>query len=269
MAFRKEKYSVTLLKGDGIGPEVIDATTTVVDTALNRFGGGLAYRPFHAGANYYAQTGYDLEPGAEKSIEQTDAILLGAIGLPDVRDKNGTEISPHLRIREQLGLYAGVRPVKAYANGPQMLADERASQIDLVILRESSEGLFYTAAVHDRNLVCNDHEVTETLRITRSTTEKLHDFAFKLARRRQEKKGRSANALVSCVDKANVFRSMAFFRQIFKERAKAHPDIDVSFHYVDALALDLIRRPWDFDVLVMENMFGDIMSDLAGGLVGG
>jgi 3-isopropylmalate dehydrogenase len=207
-----------------------------------------------------------MAPGAEEAAASADAIFLGAIGLPEVRHDDGTEISPHLRLRENLQLYAGVRPVRAYPNAPQRLADPRAAEIDLVILRESTEGLFYSAAAHDRSLVANDEEVQDVLRITRATTEKLHDFAFRLARKR---KTRGGQGRVTCVDKANVFRSMAFFRQIFDERRQDFGDIDTGYAYVDAQALDLIRRPWEFDVLVMENMFGDILSDLAGGLVGG
>jgi 3-isopropylmalate dehydrogenase len=104
------------------------------------------------------------------------------------------------------------------------------------------------------------------LRITRATTEKLHRFGFELARKR---KARGAEGKLTCVDKANVFTSMAFFRQIYTEIAVDFPDVKTDFNYVDAQALDFIRRPWDFDVLVTENMFGDILSDLAGGLVGG
>ena len=163
-------------------------------------------------------------------------------------------------------LYAGVRPIKAYPNAPQRLADPEAANIDLIVLRESTEGLFYSAAAHNRSPVVTDDEVQDILRITRTTTEKLHDFAFRLARKRKERGGKG---LVTCVDKANVFRSMAFFRKIFDERAQQFQDIEVGYNYVDATALDLIRHPWQFDVLVMENMFGDIISDLAGGLVGG
>jgi 3-isopropylmalate dehydrogenase len=159
-----------------------------------------------------------------------------------------------------------VRPVKAYPNIPQRLADPRAAGIDCVILRESTEGLFYSAATHERSQIIGDEEVRDTLSITRRTSEKLHDFAFRLARKR---KARGGQGRVTCVDKANVFHSMAFFRKIFDERAAAFPDIEASHNYVDAQALDLIRKPWEFDVLVMENMFGDILSDLGGALVGG
>lgn len=126
--------------------------------------------------------------------------------------------------------------------------------------------MFYTAAVHNRCPVETDQEVQDVMRVTRHTTEKLHDFAFKLANKRKQ---RGTSGLLTCVDKANVFKSMAFFRQIFDERHAKFPDTQVSYNYVDAQALDLIRQPWNFDVLVMENIFGDILSDLAGGLVGG
>ncbi len=256
-----------MIPGDGIGIDVTAAALAVVEAARRRVGGfQLNFEHLQGGAGYYQETGQNLAHGAEKAAGAADAIFIGAIGLPSVRYEDGTEISPHLRLRDMFGLYAGMRPVKAYPNIPQRLADPRAAEIDMVILRESTEGLFYSAAVHDRCPVETDDEVQDVLRITRPTTEKLHDFAFKLA---QKRKARGGKGMVTCVDKANVFRSMAFFRKIFDERATKFPDVEISYSYVDAQALDFIRRPWDFDVLVMENMFGDILSDMAGGLVGG
>lgn len=259
--------SIALIKGDGIGVEVSDAALQVMAALQDVIGGyKLEYRAFRAGADYYRETGLDIEPGAEQAVGEFDAIFLGGIGLPSVRHADGTEISPHLRLRDRYGLYAGVRPVKAYPNIPPRLADVRAAKLDLVILRESTEGMFYSAAVHGRAEVIGDSEVRETLRITRATTEKLHRYAFRLA---QKRKARGGLGRVTCVDKANVFTSMAFFRKIFDEIAPEFPDITANHNYVDAQALDLIRQPWEFDVLVMENMYGDIFSDLAGGLVGG
>ena len=261
------KAEIAVIRGDGIGVDVTDATLAVVSAAMARCGlPGLSEVTIAAGAGYFAQTGRDIEDCGEERAGEADAIFLGAIGLPSVRHADGTEISPHLRLRDRFGLYAGVRPVKAYPNAPQRLADPRAAGIDLVILRESTEGLFYSAAVHGRSQIIGDEEVRDTLRITRPTTERLHRFGFRLAERRR---ARGRPGLLTCVDKANVFASMAFFRKIFDEIRPEFPDINVGYNYVDAQALDLIRRPWDFDVLVMENMFGDILSDLAGGLVGG
>jgi len=258
---------IALIKGDGIGIDVTDATTAIVDEAVKRTGlPPLSYVPVAAGAGYFKETGQDIEPGGEERAGEMDAIFLGAIGLPSVRHADGTEISPHLRLRDRYGLYAGVRPVKAYPNAPQRLADPRAANIDMIILRESTEGLFYSAAAHGRAQIIGDQEVRDTMRITRATTEKLHHFGFKLAQKRRD---RGFAGRLTCVDKANVFASMAFFRKIYDEIAPSYPTIKTGYNYVDAQALNLIRNPWDYDVMVMENMFGDILSDLAGGLVGG
>ena len=160
--------------------------------------------------------------------------------------------------------------MRAYPNAPQRLADPRAAGLDLVIIRESTEGQFYRAAVHDRSPVEGDpaapDAVSDIMRIRGDTTRKPHEFAFRLAARR---KARGKAGRLTCVDKANVFRSQAFFRTLFDETAARHPGIETSYSYVDAMALNMVRQPWEFDVMVMENMFGDILSDLAGGLVGG
>lgn len=261
-------FQIAVIKGDGIGADVTEAALAVIEAARAVTGGfRIAEREVKAGAAYFKETGRDIESGGEEVADSADAILLGAIGLPSVRHGDGTEISPHLRLREQFGLYAGVRPVRAYATTPQRLSDPQARNIDLVILRESTEGLFWSAAAHQgRGSTLSDTEATDTLRITRATTEKLHRFGFKLARTRKE---RGKQGTITCVDKANVFRSMAFFRGIFDEVAKDFPDVATGYNYVDAQALDCIRQPWNFDVMVMENMFGDILSDLTAALVGG
>jgi 3-isopropylmalate dehydrogenase len=265
--YMSQSIQVALIKGDGIGVDVSDAALALLDAVLQKTGQTrINYREIAAGAGYFSETGRDIEAGGEEAAGRADAIFLGAIGLPSIRHADGTEISPHLRLRNIYQLFAGVRPVRAYPNAPQRLADPRAGDIDLVILRESTEGLFYSAAVHGRSEVIDDQEVRDVLRITRSTTEKLHRFGFELARKRKQ---RGSPGKLTCVDKANVFVSMAFFRQIYDEIAPDYADITTDYNYVDAQALDLIRRPWEFDVLVTENMFGDILSDLAGGLVGG
>ncbi len=262
-----QSFTIAVIAGDGIGTEVTQATLAVIDAVEKKIGGfALHYDEIHAGAAYYTDTGQDIEDDGEAAAGRADAIFLGAIGLPAVRAADGTEIAPHLRLRERYELYAGVRPVKAYRGGPRILLDERASGIDMVIIRECTEGLFYTAAVHDRSPKTNGDEAREVLRITRSVTQRLSDFAFKLAQRRKQS-GRPGK--LTCVDKANVFQAYAFFRKVFDERAAAFSDIVTDHAYIDAMALNLVKKPWESDVLVMENMFGDILSDLAGGLVGG
>jgi len=194
---------------------------------------------------------------------RADAILLGAMGLPAVRYPNGTEVTPQIELREHFRLYAGVRPVRVLPGAPTPLADPRARQIDFVLVRESTEGLFAARELTRRE---GNDVVYDTMRITRATCERLFEFAFSLARRRAQgtRRGR-----VTCVDKANVLPSMVFFREVFNERAALHDDVDADCAYVDATALRLVRQPWDFDVLVTENMFGDILSDLGAALMGG
>jgi 3-isopropylmalate dehydrogenase len=130
------------------------------------------------------------------------------------------------------------------------------------VIRESTEGLF---ASMGKGLV-TENDARETLVITRKTSERLFEFSFRLAERR---KARGRPGALTCVDKANVFKAFAFFREMFDEAAKRHPAVKTDRLYVDACSAMLVRRPWDFDVMVMENMFGDILSDLTAGLIGG
>ena len=262
-----ETFNISTFKGDGIGPDVINSAIEIIEKASNAVGGlNFEWNFIKAGATYYKETGKDVEDDGEKKAEQSDAIFLGAIGLPSIRKDDGTEIAPHLRFREVFNLYAGVRPVKAYKNTPQRLSNKNAEKIDFVVLRECTEGLFYTAAVHNRNKIANNNEVEDIMRITRNTTTRLHNFAFNLAEKRKQK-GKLGK--VTCVDKANVFKSQALFRKIFNEIKEEYPNISADTCYIDAMALNLIRQPWEYDVMVMENIFGDILSDLGGGLVGG
>jgi 3-isopropylmalate dehydrogenase len=258
------EFRIAVFAGDGIGQEVMAACLAVLEVLERRIGGyRLVTESLPGGAALYRDSGTALSDENFGKAEAADAILFGAMGLPEVRYPDGTEIAPHLEMRRVFGLFAGMRPVKAYPNTRAPLADPRAAEIDLVILRESTEGLF---ASRGKGTVEDDREARDVLVITRATCERLFDFAFELARRRKERGGKGR---VTCVDKANVFASMAFFRKVFDERARGFPEIRSDHHYVDAAALDLVRKPWAFDVLVMENMFGDILSDLAAGLVGG
>ncbi|MGL4439801.1 MAG: isocitrate/isopropylmalate dehydrogenase family protein, partial [Bosea sp. (in: a-proteobacteria)] len=191
------------------------------------------------------------------------AILLGAMGWPEIRYADGTEIAPQIDLRIEFGLYAGVRPVKTLPNMVPVLADERARALDFVVIRESTEGLFSSRG---KGVVIDDREARDTMVITRNVCERLFDFSFRLARTRKAAGGKG---IVTCVDKANVFASFAFFRKVFDERAALFPDIKADHAYIDATALYMVRKPWDLDVLVTENMFGDILSDLGAGLMGG
>jgi 3-isopropylmalate dehydrogenase len=191
---------------------------------------------------------------------------MAAIGLPDVRKPDGTEVQPEMMVglRRAMKLYAAVRPIKLYPGVPTPLKDTGRG-IDFIILRENLEGLF---ASFNGGCILNDLVATDTMVITREGTERIAEFAFRLSERRA---GRPSDGrrVVTCVDKANVFRSFAFFRQVFYEVAGKHPQVTAEANYVDAMSLYMLQNPSAYDVLVMENQFGDILSDLGAGLVGG
>ncbi|MDH3286339.1 MAG: isocitrate/isopropylmalate dehydrogenase family protein [Betaproteobacteria bacterium] len=257
-------YKIAVLPGDGIGVEVMAAAKEVLTAVCNQVGSvRLAFTDYPAGATAYQETGTALSDETIRACEQADAILLGAMGLPHIRYKDGTEISPQLDLREHLELYAGVRPIRPLKGLSPRLADPRAAKIDFVLVREQTEGLF---SERGKTQVKDDAEARDALVITRKRSERVFDFAFRLAQRRRER-GRAGR--VTCVDKANVLGSMAFFRRIFEERTKRFAGIMADSAYVDAMALNLVMKPWDYDVLVTENMFGDILSDLSAALVGG
>ena len=257
-------FTIAVLAGDGIGGEVMAPCLELLEMACARAGGlRLQLQSYEAGARHYRETGVSLPDESLRGAEAADAILLGAMGLPEVRYPDGTEVAPQLELRDRFNLYAGVRPVRLLPGTATPLADPRAAGIDYVLIRESTEGLFAARTLTKRD---GDDVVLDTMRITRGTCERLFDFAFAAARRR---KRRGQRGRVTCVDKANVLPAMAFFRRVFLERASRHPDLESDCMYVDAAALRLVRAPWEFDVIVTENMFGDILSDLGAGLIGG
>jgi 3-isopropylmalate dehydrogenase len=257
-------FHLAVMPGEGIGIEVMEAASAVLAAVEDRFGLSFRNETIPGGAHHYRETGSTLPKDGIARAGQADAILFGAMGWPDIRLPDGTEIAPQLDLRVAYSLYAGVRPIRAIPGVRLALADERARTIDLVIVRESTEGMF---ASRGKGEIIDNREARDTQVITRDTTEKLTEFCCGLARRRKAARGTPGR--VTLVDKANVFVSFAFMRQVFHETAAKHPDIDARHHYVDAMALDLVRRPWDFDVLPMENLFGDILSDLGAGLIGG
>jgi 3-isopropylmalate dehydrogenase len=256
-------YQIAVLPGDGIGTEVMSAAAEVLTAVSTRTGIALALTRHDAGAQHYLDCGVALPESTLKACDTADAILFGAMGLPHVRGADGTEIIPQLDLRFHFDLYAGVRPIRTFRGLPTPLAHPKAAKIDLVLVRESTEGLFYARG---RGETRGD-AVYDTMKITRKGTERICEFAFKLAARRAQSKGRPGR--VTNVDKANVFASMAFWRKVFDETAARHPDVANDSAYVDAMALNLVMKPWTYDVLVTENMFGDILSDLIAALVGG
>ncbi len=257
-------YRITVIPGDGIGPEVMVEALKVLRAIETQFP-GLRFdcKEYRAGARCYQETGTDLPRETLEACKAADAILFGATGDPSIRFPNGTEIMPQLTLRFVLDLYAGIRPIKRYTGVPPTLAGGPA--IDYVIMRENTEGLY---ASRGSGVQVGEHVAVDNMVITRTGTERIVRYAFRIAERRL---GAPADKVrrVTCVDKANVLKSMAFFRQIFYEVAREFPGIQTEHAYVDAMTMFMVRRPLHYDVVVAENMFGDIISDLAAGTVGG
>lgn len=251
-------FQIAVLPGDGIGVDVTRETVRLLRALESKLDGvSFSFSEHSVGAGEYLRSGTPLPEEAFAACRAADAVLLGAMGIPSVRWPDGKEMTPQIDLRERLDLYAGPRPIKLYHANDTPLKGYTAGQIDFVIVRENTEGLF-----SDRlSSSPSDDEARDVLCLTRKGCERVIRFAFELARTRRKH--------CTLVDKANVLPSMVFMRRIFDEIAELYPDVTTDRVYVDAMALFLVRKPEAFDVIVTENMFGDILSDLAGGLVGG
>lgn len=258
-------YKIVVIKGDGIGPELVDAAMQVLSAVEARLGGfrlEVEYR--EGGAGLYKKSGENLSAETVQAIKGAHATMKGPVGLPDVRLKDGTEAGTLGGVlRTGLDTYVNLRPVRLL---PGVEAPTRAKpgEIDYAIVRENTEGLYLSRG---KGIGTND-AMADTLLITRKGTERVARYAFELARRR---KGAPSDGVrrVTCVDKSNVLASYAFFRRVFDEVGEAYPEVKRDYLYADAAAQELVLHPSRFDVLVMENLLGDILSDLGGATVGG
>jgi 3-isopropylmalate dehydrogenase len=253
-------FDIAVLPGDGIGVDVTREAVRVLE-ALSFDGVKFVFHDFSVGAGEYLRSGNPLPADALDACARADAVLLGAMGLPTVRWPDGKEMTPQIDLREKFALYCGLRPIRLYHGHDTPLKRYGSGgfeTIDFVIVRESTEGLF-SARLSKSDPTKG--EVCDVMRITRTGAERVCRAAFRQAMKRRKH--------CTLVDKANVLPSMVFFRSVFDAVAKEFPEVKTDRIYVDAAALYLVQRPHSFDVLVTENMFGDILSDLAAGLVGG
>ncbi len=252
-------FQIAVLSGDGIGPDVVtEATRVLRRIAVDWTDVRLDLTQHPAGAAEYRASGNPLPAATFEACRNADAILLGAMGLPNVRWPDGREMVPQIDLRERLQLYCGLRPIYLFHPNDSPLKGYSAGDIDFLIVRESTEGLF-SGRETASDLAAD--AVVDMMRITRAGSERLFRSTFEQAAARRKH--------VTLVDKANVLPSMAYFRSLFDSIAVRYPEIATDHCYVDAAALYLVQRPESFDVIVTENMFGDILSDLAAGLVGG
>jgi len=257
------KFSIAVLPGDGIGPEVIGEATKVLNAVARRFGHDFEIEEGRVGGNAIDEFGTPLPEATEELISDTDAVLFGAVGGPkwdDPRAKTRPE-DGILALRKMLGLYGNVRPVKVY---PQLIntspiKPEVLKDVDMIILRELTGGLYF-AKPKRRWVTSRGRRGVDTLRYTEQEIERILRMAFEMAMGRRK--------LVTSVDKANVMETSRLWREIAVEVAKDFPEVELEHILVDAAAMQLLKNPAHYDVVVSENMFGDILSDEASVLSG-
>lgn len=260
------QYNIAVVQGDGIGPEVCSAAIAVLQ-AVPGLANKLDFREYPAGADHYRQSGDAFPTATFEACKAAHAILHGAAGLPGVTYPDGTEagLDFGLQLRFRLDLYANLRPIKLYPGIVSPLRHFSPGQIDYLVLRENTEGMY---ASRSGGTLLRGEVATDTMLITRKGVERITRRAFELARRRNGALLDGKRRVTLC-DKANVLRSYAFFRKVFNEVAASYPDIETDYAYVDAMTAYLVERPDFYDVIVAENLFGDIISDLAAATVGG
>ncbi|MBE8182768.1 MAG: 3-isopropylmalate dehydrogenase [Candidatus Portiera sp.] len=261
-----KEFNILLLPGDGIGPEVTAQAELVLQhiAEIHKFNLRLKH-----GLIGGAAIDEHNDPCPQETLavaEESDGILLGAVGGPkwDGLPLNERPEKGLLRIRSELGFFANYRPAKVYASlaNASPLRSELTKDVDILILRELTGGLYF-GEPRGRDTSADAVEDTfayNTLRYSRKEIERLVTLAFTAAKQRD-------NRLCS-VDKANVLETSVLWREVVNELAKDHPEVTVSHLYVDNAAMQLVRAPASFDVIVTENLFGDILSDLAAQLVG-
>lgn len=255
----RRDFRVVVLPGDGIGPEIIREALKVLSAVGGRFGLGFDFKEALVGGAAIDAVGDPLPSDTLKLCQESDSVLLGAIGGPkwDTTDPEGVRPEQGLLgLRKGLELFANLRPVKAFEAliDSSTLKREAISGVDLLVVRELTGGLYFGARARERDRsydTCDYH---------RHEIERIAKVAFEIAGQRRKR--------LHSVDKANVLETSRFWREIVTEMAAGYPDVELEHQLVDNTAMQLIRHPRQFDVLLTENMFGDILSDEAAMLTG-
>jgi len=255
------KKHIVLLPGDGIGKEVIECAKDVLIAIAEEFNHSFSFESHDIGGCAIDFHGTPLPDSTVEACKQADAVLLGAVGGPKW-DNNPSHLRPErglLGIRKALDLYANLRPIKGFKNllHASPLKEEVVAGSDLLIVRELTGGLYFGTPSERRD---GGQTVVDTLAYTRKEIERIVDKAFQAA---QTRRGH-----LTSVDKANVLESSKLWREIVEEKKAQYPDVVVEHALVDSTAMKLITNPTQFDVIVTENMFGDILSDEASVLTG-
>ncbi len=256
------EYNVALLPGDGTGPEVLAEGIKVVQAACQKFGFTMKFTEYDLGGERYKRTGEVLPDSVVRELRQHDAIYLGAIGHPDVKP-GILEKGILLRLRFELDQYINLRPVKLYEGVDTPLKNKGPKEIDFIVVRENTEGL-YAGAGGVLKKGTQDEIATQESINTRKGVERCLRFAFQYTQKRNKSK-----KLTLC-GKTNVLTyAFDLWERAFYEVAKEYPDISTDYAHVDATCMWMVKNPEWFDVIVTDNMFGDIITDLGAMIQGG
>ncbi len=250
------KYKIAKLPGDGIGPEVVEQAVKAVDAVCRRFGHEAEYSFGYVGACAIDRYGDAYPACTHELCLASDAVLFGAVGDPKYDNNPTSKVRPEqglLAIRKQLGLYANLRPVETFKSlvDKSPLKTELVDGADFMCIRELTGGMYFG----EKGRKDDGNTAYDTCIYSRVEVERILRLAFEYARRRRKH--------LTVVDKANVLESSRLWRQVAQEMEPAYPDVQVDYMFVDNAAMQLIRCPKFFDVMVTENTFGDILTDEA------
>ncbi len=253
-------HRLAVIAGDGIGPEVTACAVGALQAAADRFGFGIDFTHYDLGSRRYLSTGEVLPGSVQDELAEHDAILLGAVGTPDVAP-GILERGLLLKLRFDFDLYVNFRPVKLYPGVPSAISELTPEQCDLEVMRENTEGLYSGSGgfLHKgtRHEIANQNSVN-----TRRGTERIIRYAFERATRRDRR-------LTMC-HKTNVLNYAGdLWQRTTDEVALEYPDVEVDYVHADAACIHLIQSPGRFDVIVTDNIFGDILTDLGAAIAGG
>lgn len=250
------KKNIAVINGDGIGPEVTEQSIKVLNAIATRFGHKFTFSYGLMGADAIDQTGSPLPDATLEICLNSDAILFGAIGHPKYDQDPTAKVRPEqglLQLRKSLGLYANIRPINTYPSLHRLspLKDAQLTDVDFVIYRELTGGIYFGK----KETNADQTEASDLCTYQRGEIERIAHLAFQAAQQRRKK--------LTLVDKANVLETSRLWRKVVQELAPSYADVTVDYLFVDNAAMQIILNPRQFDVILTENMFGDIISDEA------
>ena len=255
--------TIAIIKGDGIGPEIVTEAMGVLDAVAAKFGHTFTYRDAPMGGNAIDAFGVPLPDSSLETCLASDSVLLGAVGGPkwDSQPPANRPERGLLKLRSAMGLYTNVRPARMFADlsaACPLREDIAARGIDFVVVRELIGGVYF--GKHSTAEVDGEQKATDIMAYSEHEIRRVAHVAFQMARKRRKR--------VTSIDKANVLDTSRLWRKTVTEVAKEYPDVELLHMYVDNAAMQIVRDPSQFDVVVTENLFGDILSDEASQITG-